>query len=188
MRTGCVALVCIGVGLAGCAAATGARVNESERTVEARTENREVEYRFGPVPQSWERVRIDSNDAAWHDSESRGLAHVDSSCGRDQDTPLPSLVQQLLIGFTERTFELEETVPFDGREARHVRVLARLDGVPMRMELYVLKKNGCVFDLGFVAPPDSFARGAAGFDSFARGFRTVDTGGAAALGVRPEGR
>ena len=71
--------------------------------------------------------------------------------------------------------ELEETVPFDRREARHVVLRARLDGVPRAIELYVMKKDGCVYDLGLIAPPEHFARARAAFDAFARGFRTTRT-------------
>jgi hypothetical protein len=89
------------------------------------------------------------------------------------DSPLPSLVQHLLIGFTQRETVLEETVAFDNREARHVVVNARLDGVPRSLELYVMKKDGCVYDLGFVAPPERFESGRPAFAEFVRGFRTV---------------
>lgn len=132
-------------------------------------------YEIGPVAPSWRRVRVDDNDLAWFDPDTASLVHVDHTCERSQDTPLPALVQHLLIGFTQRTFSLEETVPFDRREARHVVLEARLDGVPRAIELYVMKKDGCVFDLGLVAPPARFAQARVAFDAFARGFRTTRT-------------
>ncbi|MEZ4389869.1 MAG: hypothetical protein R3A48_02145 [Polyangiales bacterium] len=84
-------------------------------------------------------------------------------------------MQHLLIGFTRREVSLEETVPFDQREARHVVLTARLDGVPRGIELYVMKKDGCVYDLGLIAPPERFDAARASFASFARGFRTTRT-------------
>lgn len=132
-----------------------------------------VQYAFGPVPPSWRNMQVEGNDAAWFDPASGGTVHVDHTCDRAMDTPLPSLVQHLLIGFTQRETVLEETVPFDRREARHVVVNARLDGVPRSLELYVMKKDGCVYDLGFVAPPERFDAGRPSFDAFVRGFRTM---------------
>ena len=41
------------------------------------------------------------------------------------------------------------------REALRTRVDAKLDGVPMTLDLYVLKRNGCIFDLSYAAPPDA---------------------------------
>lgn len=154
----------------------GVRVDPSARIVQAHGAEVYLSYQYGPVPDTWEPITIEGNDAAWHDRATHGVIHVDHSCHRSEDTPLAALVQHLLIGFTERQFELEETIPFDGREARHVIVRARLDGVPMMLDLYVMKKDGCVFDLGYVAPPEAFARGVTAFEAFVRGFRTISTG------------
>jgi len=148
---------------------SGVRVQGNEVSAGA------LRYAFGPVPSSWQPVRVESNDVAWFDPATSGLVHVDHTCDRSMDTPLPSLVQHLLIGFTQRETVLEETIPFDRREARHVVVNARLDGVPRSLELYVMKKDGCVYDLGFVAPPEHFAAGRPAFDAFVRGFRTVQS-------------
>lgn len=156
---------CLGVAL-GCSGASGVSVQGST------VSTGELSYTFGPVAPSWRPLTIENNDAAWVDDATRGTVHVDHTCERSQDTPLPALVNHLLLGFTEREFVSEETVPFDGREARHVVVRARLDGVPRVIELYVMKKDGCVFDLGYVAPPDRYDAGRGAFDAFARGFRT----------------
>ncbi len=133
-------------------------------------------YRFGVVPSTWRSLSVEGNDAAWHDPDTDGTIHVDHSCERTQDVPLQALVMHLLAGFTQRSFELEETIPFDQREARHVVVLARFDGRPVRMELFVMKKDGCVFDLGYMAVADRFGAGRAAFTEFVRGFHTIDTG------------
>jgi hypothetical protein len=54
-------------------------------------------------------------------------------------------------------------------------VRARLDGVARVIELYVMKKDGCVFDLGYTAGPAGFASGRDDFEAFVRGFRTTRT-------------
>lgn len=157
------ALACLG---GGCAS-TEVQVRGHEVT------GTNLSYEFGPVSPQWRSIHIEENDAAWFDEQSHGTVHVDHTCDRSQDTPLPALVQHLLIGFTERETVLEETVPFDRREARHVVLRARLDGVPRAMELYVMKKDGCVYDLGFVAPPERFESGRPAFTAFAMGFHTA---------------
>ena len=62
----------------------------------------------------------------------------------DGDAPLSSLTDHLIMGTTERQFTTEETVPLDAREARHSLLKAKLDGVVMAYDVYVMKKNGCV--------------------------------------------
>ncbi len=111
---------------------------------------------------------------AW-DAGGGNVVHVDHACGRNMDSPLPALVQQMLIGFDNREFVEEETIPFDGREARHVLVNARLDGRPITVELYVLKKDGCVFDLSATGEPAHIQAVRADFSAFAQGFRSEHT-------------
>lgn len=157
---------------------TRARIDDSTREVTARNDQGtdEVAYRIGPTGSDWRRVDVaDGPDVAWEVGNSGVLVHVYHACGRNMDSPLPSLVQQLLIGFTDREFVEEETIPFDGREARHVLVRAKLDGQPVLIELYVLKKDGCVFDLSCVGAPDRVTAMRPAFRAFAEGFRTDRT-------------
>ncbi len=68
-------------------------------------------------------------------------------------------------------------IPFDGREALHGRLTAKLDGVPMGYDLFVLRKDGCIYDFVYVAPPARVAEGVPGFEHFVQGFHTVRLGG-----------
>ena len=53
----------------------------------------------------------------------------------------------------------QKIVPFDRREAMHTVAQAKLDGVPMKFAVCVLKKDGCVYDLAYMAAPARFERG-----------------------------
>jgi hypothetical protein len=129
--------------------------------------------RVGPVPPGWRRIDVDGADLAFRDDERSGSALFNVRCGqRGDDAPLAVLTNHLLMGTTEREFDAQDTVPFDGREALHTLLRAKLDGVPMQYDIYVMKKDGCLYDLVYVAPPGRFADGAADFERFARGLRT----------------
>lgn len=131
-------------------------------------------FRVGPVPSAWERVSLEGAMLAFRDPDSGGSIAVHAQCGRDaDDVPLAALTNHLLIGFTERDVKLEQTVPLDGREARHTVVHAKLDGVPIALDAWVLKKDGCVYDLVYVVAPARHEAGAGAFDAFARGFSTA---------------
>jgi hypothetical protein len=131
-------------------------------------------FRAGPVPPSWDRVSVEGAMLAFHDKQTGGSMNVYARCGQDgEDVPLRALTQHLLIGFTERQYVEEKVVPMDGREAMHTVVNAKLDGVPLSLSIYVLKKDGCVYDLVWVAPPDRFQAGIAGFEAFVAGFGTA---------------
>jgi hypothetical protein len=104
-------------------------------------------YRFGPLGPEWERVEVGDNDLAWS-RPGMGTISVNSTCTEYEDVPVAALVNHLLFDTTKRRFLVEEDVTLDGRGARHVIVQVELDGVPLEIELFVMKKDGCVFDLG----------------------------------------
>lgn len=129
-------------------------------------------YRLGPLGPAWQRHGSDA-DLAYYDAELDAMIAVDSECPMQHDAPLTVAANTLLIGFTERQTLGEARVALAGREALHRRVRAKLDGVPLVVDAYVLKKDGCLYDLVYLAPVDSADRGAAEFDRFVAGFDTV---------------
>lgn len=135
-----------------------------------------VAVRVGPVPPGWRRIRVDGADLAYRDDARGGSTLFNVRCGRDDDAPLEVLTDHLIMGTTDREFDAQDTVPFDRREALHTLLRAKLDGVPMQYDIYVMKKDGCVYDLVYVAPPGRFAEGAADFEKFAVGLQTVPSG------------
>lgn len=138
----------------------------------------DLRVEVGPVPDSWRRVQVEGADLAFRDDARGGSALFDVRCGsRDNDAPLSILTQNLVMGTTERDFETQEVVPFDRREAMHSKLLAKLDGVPMRYDIYVMKKDGCVYDLVYIAEPERFAEGAADFERFVAGVHAMSAQG-----------
>jgi hypothetical protein len=131
----------------------------------------ELAIHVGPVPAQWQRVRIAGADLAYRDEAREGSTMFDVRCGRGSDAPLTVLTEHLIMGTTARDFVSQETLPLDDREALHTLMRAKLDGVPMQYDIYVLKKDGCVYDLVYVAPPARFTAGSADFERFALGLR-----------------
>ena len=134
-----------------------------------------MSFRVGPIPKEWRKTdAIEGSMLAFVDEPSGGTVSVYGRCGKDaDDVPLTALTQHLLIGFTEREFGEQKLVPLDGREALHTIVHAKLDGVRTGLSLYVLKKDGCVYDLVFAAAPATFSSGLERFDAFVAGFGTT---------------
>ena len=130
----------------------------------------DVSVRFGAVAAGWTRITVPGADLAYRDDAHEGSILFDVRChDRDGDAPLGSLTEHLIMGTTARDVQREETIPFDGREALHTLMTAKLDGVAMQYDLYVMKKDGCVYDLVYVAPPDRFAAGSPSFERFSVG-------------------
>ncbi len=134
----------------------------------------DVCYRVGALDERWRLVHQKGTAVGFYSEAVGGVIEANATCRDDADAaPLRALTRQLLIGYTDRTIASQETVALDQREALRTRVTAKLDGVPMTLELYVMKRNGCIFDLSYAAPPDAFARGSADFQRFVAGFADV---------------
>jgi hypothetical protein len=152
-------------GLTACASAPSARFHDSVFT------RGDVAFRAVP-PRGWQPVSS-GGDLAWMAPaapDRNAMISANASCHGHGDPPLAVLVNDLLIGTTHREVLLDETVPLDGRAARHQVVRVRLDGVPLVYDLYVLKKDGCVYDLSLVTAPAAYERVADRFVEFVAGF------------------
>jgi hypothetical protein len=115
---------------------------------------------------------------AFRDDANDATILVNARCTTaDDGTPLVALTNHLLIGSTERETVSQEVEPFDGREALHSKVRAKWDGVPMALDIYVLKKDGCVYDFVYTSKPATFDAGASAFEPFVRSFRTLPGSG-----------
>lgn len=132
-------------------------------------------FRVPPVDGQWERIEHSHAALAFRDSGHRATIMVNGRCGVDsEDVPLMVLTNHLFFQFTEREIQRQEVVPFDGREAMHTEMTAKLDGVAFVFDVWVLKKDGCVYDLLHMAPPGTGQRARAPFQQMVQGFATVD--------------
>lgn len=173
---------------AGCAHAPRGRI-EAERGDVERVCAGDLCYRIAALGGRWRLVHQEGASVGFFSDAVGGVIEANATCRDDADAaPLGALTRQLLIGYTERRVAAQTTVPLDGREALHTVVGAKLDGVPVTLDLYVMKRNGCIFDLSYAAPPYLFARGAPDFQRFVDGFAdaraataTATTTGATAI-------
>jgi hypothetical protein len=134
----------------------------------------DVAFRVPGVPRDWRRIEATGALLAFRDDTAAASIAVGGRCGRDaDDVPLGALTHHLFLHFTERTVEGQIRTQLDGREALRTDLTARLDGVKRRFTVFVLKKNGCVYDFVHVAPPGAPADGRARFVAFVEGFSTL---------------
>jgi hypothetical protein len=131
----------------------------------------DVAFRVGPVPRSWRAIEATGALLAFRDDEAVATVAVNGRCGLDgDDVPLGALTHHLFLQFTDRELVSQNRVDLDGRAALRTEMLAELDGVKKRYLVYVLKKNGCVYDFVYVSPGDD---GREEFERFVRGFGTL---------------
>lgn len=130
---------------------------------------REAAYRVAELPSPWRQVSFADNDLAWIAPEGQVIA-VNGLCAQHGDPSLKVLTDHLLLGFEGREVRAREELKLAGRAALRTRAAATLDGVPVELELTVVKKDGCVYDLTYSAPPAGFDGRVAAYRKLVEGF------------------
>lgn len=135
--------------------------------------SREVSFRVGPLRGAWRRVEVDGALLAFRDDPNDATIAMNGRCGVDgDDVPLAALTHHLFLTFTERQVVSQAQVELDGREALRTELSAKLDGVSKRFVVYVLKKDGCVYDFMWIGGGNAAQASAAEFQRFVQGFGT----------------
>jgi len=129
-----------------------------------------VHYAVGAPGAGWREIVVDDANAAWFHEQAVASLLVSSHCEGVDDAPLEALTRHLTIGMTEVEIIGETRQTLSRREALETELSAKLDGVPRRQTILVLKKDGCVYDIVLDASPDSHAAARAGYESVKQGF------------------
>jgi hypothetical protein len=130
-----------------------------------------LRFRTGPVPTAWHAIESDGTLLAFRDDQAAATVALNGRCGIDgDDVPLASLTQHLFLQFTQREQKSQQELSLDGRAALRTELVGKLDGVPKQFLVYVLKKNGCVYDFWRISDPG--AGDATTFETFVKGFST----------------
>ncbi len=134
-------------------------------------------FRLGAIPAAWSPIEVSDGALGFRDDARGATVGVTARCHRDgDDVPLRALREHLFIQFTDRTLETEEKVMLDGREALHTVLVAKLDGVAKKFDSWIVKKDECVYDMVYVARPDTFEAGVSDFRGMVSGFSVLNEG------------
>jgi len=132
----------------------------------------ETRYYVGQAPSGWRRVDFQDNDVAYASRDGQHLVATNATCKEYEDAPLKVLLRHLLMGFTELKMLDQQTKMLDGREALFSHFTAKLDGVPRELQLVVMKKDGCIYDLMQISPVGQLDPDRAAFDQLLAQFKT----------------
>jgi hypothetical protein len=128
-------------------------------------------YHVGTLDPPWRLIHRRGAALGFFSPTVGGVILVSASCRDDADAaPLTALTNRLLIGYTERRTLSQDLVALDRREALRTVLEAKLDGVAIILDLYVLKRDGCILDLSLAAPAARYPKGRADFDRFVIAF------------------
>lgn len=134
-----------------------------------------LKVRYGVLPEAWKPASMDGLDAAWYHAELGSTIGLSVVCDEVGDASLHALAQRQLVGIDHREVLAQGTVPVDGRVAEDWVVKGSVDGVELRLNLVVFRRDDCVVDMNLIAPPHTFEAARADFQGFVTGFGVVDT-------------
>lgn len=147
-------------------------VNHGDTYYKRRKATHEATYQFGLPGPGWQALAQKGAQVAWYHDGLGAAIVLDSQCDMHGDSSLEQFTDHLRIDFREWEIQSQERVSLVQRDAVRTVVLASIDGViRTQMEIYVVKKNGCLFDLEYIAPPRSFEAGRADFARVVDGFK-----------------
>ncbi|MCA9681217.1 MAG: hypothetical protein KC457_03410 [Myxococcales bacterium] len=150
--------------------------------------SKEATYRFGLPGPAWEPLGEKGTQVAWHHSTDPAVIQIYSECGDHGDSDLEDFTDHQRIDYSEWKIVEEPTGELDAegrprmrskqyyttiadREALRTTVRANLDGAEVMIEYVILKKNGCLFDLTYIAVPRAFDGHQQEFQRVIDGFR-----------------
>lgn len=128
-------------------------------------------YRVGPLEKGWKQAGNKNLGIIFRHQETKATLATEAICGDAfEDLPLKMLTNHLLAGLEEVRKTNQELWKLSEREALYTQAEASLDGVPVVLNLVVIKKNRCQFDFMGVAPPQGGEVITKDFIQFVKGF------------------
>lgn len=131
----------------------------------------EAAFRVGLPGEGWKVHREQDSQVAWYHPDRKAIIQVHSQCQEHGDSDLESFTDHLRIDSTDWQVLQQRYIRVVDREALRSTVMAAFDGAPpVKLELIVVKKNGCVFDLDYLAAPANFDGGLGDYEKVVAGF------------------
>jgi len=127
-----------------------------------------VEYTDPSSP--FKDFKASNADKAWISEKTGNTISYLSECGGSNEPSLQQIESDSLSAITDVTVDSHELM-FNGRAARQSVSRGKIDGVPVKMELLVFKKNGCNYTLSYGGVEKQFETEQKYFEKFKENFK-----------------
>jgi hypothetical protein len=128
-------------------------------------------FRVQLLRNGWQVMESSGADLVLRDTRSEARIAVSASCPGEETGPLPALVRHLFFGLRQVKQLRQECIQLDGVAGLETVIAATWEGTPVQVRSIVMRRRGCLYDLLFVAPPESYGDRSMDFESFLRGWR-----------------
>jgi len=130
-------------------------------------------YEVGPLSADWKRVKLGSYQSlVFRNSILQSTLMTDAFCeGAYEDAGLKTLTRHLYLDLAHSKIIHEEKIKLSGREAYHALAEGEVDGINVKLETVVIKKDLCLFDFALISPPTQHETASKDFEKFFMGFQ-----------------
>jgi hypothetical protein len=126
-----------------------------------------------------ETTRTEVSDVAFQAKRSPSIIALNSSCRPsthkpeqgDEKDQLRELTDQLLLGISGATQRVEKNLTIQTTPALETTLQGKMNGRPISVRTVVLRRNACVYDLLYMAPPTHFEENEKDFSNFVASLR-----------------
>jgi hypothetical protein len=134
-----------------------------------RTPAKDVQFQVPEKP--FQEIKVLTADKAWLSAETGNTISFLSECNGNVDPTLEQLQNESLTVLDKLKILQAKNLEFNGREALRTEAQGEVDGVPVKMELLIFKKNNCNYTLSFGGVLKRFNTEKKYFDKFTESFK-----------------
>jgi len=132
---------------------------------------KDVKYADPTSP--FKEIKVTSGDKAWLSSKTGNTISYISDCNGSADPSLQQIEGESLAVLDKLKIVQTQNLEFNGREAVRTLAQGEVDGVSVKTELVVFKKNGCNFTLSFGGVAKTFDSEKTYFEKFLESFKAL---------------
>lgn len=127
-------------------------------------------FKVNSLGAGWTTLKDSLADLAYVSKKNGATISLDTTCEKYEDSPINQLMYNLLANLQNSKWEKDEYIKLDDREAYKVILNATADGVPIKAQAIVLRKNYCIYDFIFSGSPSGYKASLPDFEKFVGGF------------------
>ena len=119
-------------------------------------------------PVRWQLTSLDGATLGFRAPDLDAGMGLRVDCGNPEPGPLPWVARHLFFGLANTRIDANERLTWGDGSLVRTRLRARLDDRPVGVDAVTMRRESCLYDFMYVAPPDRFEEGRLDFDAFVR--------------------
>ena len=125
-------------------------------------------------PEAGSEENTDQTDLGYQSKRTASIISLNSACRekfRSADYDLREFTDQLVLGITDVTQRTERELTLQKKRARETTLQGKMGRQNVKLRVVVLKNESCIYDLMYVARPESFSAQEPDFSRFIESLR-----------------